>query len=363
MNPPTERSDSALRAWLELGPDRGRPEALERALAATRRVPQRPGWTYPERWLPVNRALLAAAAALIVVVAGAAMILRPSSSVGPSVSPTPTAASQPAATRGVQPPELLHTWIGTPHAFPGPASVEFLTLGFQFGQMSVGANFQKEYYTSTAFVVADHTLELTGLANGCDLGAVGHYTWSLSPGGTLLRLTAVDDACPGRSAAFVGDWHAANCKDTTDLCWGDMEAGTYPTLFYAPRLDPAATPGPLYGGVTFTVPDGWAEGGDHTTDFRLLRSSDYANEGAFGPVGQPTGIEGWVRPAANVPDLGCDVALAKGVGRSADALTTWLRGLRGLVASPVQDIKIGGYAGRFIDVSLHPTWPRGCTEG
>ena len=57
MNPPIERPDSAMRAWLEAGPDRGRPEALERALAATRRVPQRPSWTFPERWLPMQLTL------------------------------------------------------------------------------------------------------------------------------------------------------------------------------------------------------------------------------------------------------------------------------------------------------------------
>src|SRR5919106_689795 len=63
MNPPFDRSDAALRAWLELGPERGRPEALERALAATRRVPQRPGWTFPGSWLPRQLPVLHANAA------------------------------------------------------------------------------------------------------------------------------------------------------------------------------------------------------------------------------------------------------------------------------------------------------------
>lgn len=44
--------DVALVEWLHEGPERGPVHALERALAATRRVDQRPGWTFPARWVP-----------------------------------------------------------------------------------------------------------------------------------------------------------------------------------------------------------------------------------------------------------------------------------------------------------------------
>ena len=46
--------DRVVADWLHEGPERGPHEGLERALAATRRVGQRPGWTLPERWLPVQ---------------------------------------------------------------------------------------------------------------------------------------------------------------------------------------------------------------------------------------------------------------------------------------------------------------------
>lgn len=49
-----ESMDRALADWLREGPDYGPREALERALAATRRVSQRPGWALPERWLPMQ---------------------------------------------------------------------------------------------------------------------------------------------------------------------------------------------------------------------------------------------------------------------------------------------------------------------
>ena len=49
-----ESMDRVLADWLHEGPERGPREGLERSLAATRRVGQRPGWTLPERWIPME---------------------------------------------------------------------------------------------------------------------------------------------------------------------------------------------------------------------------------------------------------------------------------------------------------------------
>ena len=49
-----ESMDRVVADWLHEGPERGPREGLERALAATRRVGQRPGWTLPERWIPMQ---------------------------------------------------------------------------------------------------------------------------------------------------------------------------------------------------------------------------------------------------------------------------------------------------------------------
>ena len=49
-----ESIDRVLADWLHEGPESGPREGLERSLAATRRVGQRPGWTLPERWLPMQ---------------------------------------------------------------------------------------------------------------------------------------------------------------------------------------------------------------------------------------------------------------------------------------------------------------------
>jgi Tol biopolymer transport system component len=49
-----ESLDRALADWLHEGPENGPRDGLERALAMTRRAGQRPGWTLPERWLPMQ---------------------------------------------------------------------------------------------------------------------------------------------------------------------------------------------------------------------------------------------------------------------------------------------------------------------
>jgi Tol biopolymer transport system component len=46
--------DHELADWLHEGPESGQRDGLDRALAATRRVGQRPGWTLPERWIPLD---------------------------------------------------------------------------------------------------------------------------------------------------------------------------------------------------------------------------------------------------------------------------------------------------------------------
>ena len=81
-----ESMDRVLADWLHEGPGEGPREGLERSLAATRRVGQRPGWTLPERWIPmeltmartrVQRPILAIVmlALLIVAVVAAALFV------------------------------------------------------------------------------------------------------------------------------------------------------------------------------------------------------------------------------------------------------------------------------------------------
>ena len=49
-----ESLDRALADWLHEGPENGPRDGLERALAMTRRAGQRPGWTLPGKWIPME---------------------------------------------------------------------------------------------------------------------------------------------------------------------------------------------------------------------------------------------------------------------------------------------------------------------
>ena len=97
-----DRMDVVLADWLGEGPERGPAHALDRALAATRRVDQRPRWAFPGRWVPgsvaakdahalrlTGVALLLVGLLLLVLVASAIVIggARPriNSLLGPSV--------------------------------------------------------------------------------------------------------------------------------------------------------------------------------------------------------------------------------------------------------------------------------------
>jgi Transglutaminase-like superfamily/TgpA N-terminal domain len=60
--------DQILHDWIREGPERGRVEALDRALAATHRTAQRPGWRQPS-WPAQRFATLAMAVTAVVVIA------------------------------------------------------------------------------------------------------------------------------------------------------------------------------------------------------------------------------------------------------------------------------------------------------
>jgi WD40 repeat protein len=97
----TNAPDRRLVDWLTDGPDQGPRPALERALAATRRTPQRPGWTFIQRWIPVEltmprafvpRPLILLLVAALVALAVAGVLLsvgaphRPAPPFGPAAN-------------------------------------------------------------------------------------------------------------------------------------------------------------------------------------------------------------------------------------------------------------------------------------
>jgi hypothetical protein len=90
--------DQVLRDWLGEGPEQGRVEALDRALAATHRTAQRPRWRQP-RW-PARRSAtsafpsLAGAVTAVVAIAVIGFSVLPRSATSGVVNPGPPANSQ-----------------------------------------------------------------------------------------------------------------------------------------------------------------------------------------------------------------------------------------------------------------------------
>jgi hypothetical protein len=113
--------------------------------------------------------------------------------------------------------------------------------------------------------------------------------------------------------------------------------------------------------MTYTLSDGWAVAGDHTTDLRVERSADYALEGPNGPPdGRMNGIEAWVRPAAHLQSDSCSIGFAPDIGRTPQALTTWLASLPSLETTKPTAVRIDGHAGLWVDVRIASSWTRTC---
>jgi hypothetical protein len=180
----------------------------------------------------------------------------------------------------------------------------------------------------------------------------------LAPGGASLTLTASVDACAVRAAAFSGTWTRSACRNPRDLCLGAVPAGTYVSTFLDLRDASAAVPPwGAYGQLRYTLPAGWANGGDSPTDFNLIPAVDYA-----GPVGVPDGdafygIYLFARAAATA---GCTNHLAPGVGQTPAALATFVASQTGVVATTPTPVTVGGYPGLMLDLRLAPGWTDIC---
>lgn len=314
----------------------------------------------------MNRALIAATVVGIVAAAvGGSLWL--SRSDGPSVggplpTPAPTESLSNAASDSAfapVPSELRATWMGDhrdPVAADAGASIVLSTTDFHLAQ-SAGSSLQ--YLQSTASATGDGQIRLVTVAdsNGCTKDDVGVYSWSLTPSGRTLTLTAEQDACSARAGAIAGAWWLMGCTIDNDNCLGLLDAGTYASQFISPRLDPGSTWKPTVGGLTYTVPDGWANSSDWPESFELVPATELP------PVSEANrrrNIGVFTQPTAMTQDRPCSDEVEPGVGRTVDDLTTWLGTVNGLVSTAPTPITIDGRAGQSLDLRLDPSWTATC---
>jgi hypothetical protein len=370
--------DHLARAWLELGPDEAPDRVVAAVLQAAETTPQvrrrlaRPTW----RSFHMNRLPVAAGAAavLTVLIGGALLQNRPpdATGVGVSQTPSPTAVASAstapsAALTTTVPSELQSMWVGPPRSVSGllPSHryrFELTKDGLDFPY----DNLQIEGQLPAAVVVDGNVLQLTstGVPGECKVGDVGRYSWTLSPGGTRLSVTLIADACAVRSSALSGDWQKVGCKNIDDACFGDLvDAGTYPSQYFTPRLAPGGSWNPQWGALTYTVPAGWANSADWPNSFVLTPSDAYALEG---PSGQADGsyreVEAYRLPYAISQDAACSDQAVPGVTASVDGLIGYIRGLKSVVTTTPASTTIDGHAAKWIDVRIAPSWTKTCPD-
>jgi hypothetical protein len=367
--------DGITRAWLELMPDEAPDRVIDAVLQAVDTEPQvrRPWPTGPMRSIRMNRFLLIAATAIVAVglLGGAAFITggrqdsQPSSAplatpiasnvANGTAAPTSSASSSAPASSSV-PASLAFTWAGQPRTLPGGAPLTQPTLQFdQFGACLGASALGTDCAMSRLDDASGGTLRFsTTTGNQCAVGDTGTYPWSLSPRGTVLTIGQGTDDCVVRAAGFPGTWYRVACAHAASNCLGDLEAGTYPSQYITPRLDPTAPWQPDFGAVTYTVPDGWANAVDFPMELELTPSSSYAR---WTPTGAPDGVTHAIDiladPSATIQDKACSFAVDASIDRSADGLAAWLKGLPSLRVSNVHSTTIDGHHAQQLDLAVN----------
>ena len=367
--------DRIARAWLELSPDEAPDHVVAGVLETIATTPQVRPW----RWLtwrstPMNRIPLTLGAAAVVAIAGALVLSR--SGPGPDVGSTPsprattsgasaspaspaTPSGSPTTATGSVPTELREIWMGGHRGLVAPEAGTLINLTENTFELAQAAGSTARYLKSTASSTGDRQLrlELTDGGDGCTSGDVGTYSWSLSPSGRTLTIVEEQDACPTRAGTIVGDWWLMDCPATDDNCLGVLDAGTYKSQFITPRLNPGAAWSPVFGGVTYTVPDGWANSADWPEGFELVPATEVkpATE-----ADRRRNIGLFTQPTAMSQDKPCADTVQPGVTRTVDALATWLGTVPGLVTTAPTAITIDGHPGKMLDLQLDPAWTKTC---
>jgi hypothetical protein len=326
----------------------------------------------------MSRPVLATGAAVVIVgVLGAALLLSrgPSSNVGgPSASPTPSATAVPSpalsptltATGGPVQTQLRDRWIGGNRTLAGIQAAAGTSIIFDASSFALNQSNSDGHpvMTATASSIDSQTFRLVSTAAdpSCSSAQSGLYGWSLTADARTLNITARTDDCAKRLAAVPGTWYLVGCRDPKTDCLGDVAAGTYESQYIAPHIKATDAWGPVYGAVTYTVPDGWANSSDWPSTFGLSPSNVYDAL----PAGSDEGGQSIVVVAQATPMSQLSACSGKAdttVARTVDTEMTWLRRVHGLVTTAPTSITIDGHAGQWVDVRLDPTWKTACPGG
>jgi len=351
---PNRDFDDIARAWLDLMPDHAPDHAIAAVRKAVETTPQRRAWPWPiGRVQPANR-LVAIAAAAIVLVVGTSFLLHGPNAIDPGTVASPTPASSGAALDPIPGP-LLARWMGPTNDLLPTGAGSSILIGPHSLAVSQSNLLDRPFLSATADTSGAGQFRLTAMdtAGGCASGGVGTYRWTLSGSGRTLTIAPIADACFARQAVVAGTYWLEGCKDTATACLGDLDAGIYKSQYISPLAAPGATWAPLFGGITYAVPGGWANFTDYPGVFGLAPSSAFA---ATTPEARTPGVridvfrqvspESQASPCSGLPQ--------DGVEATPDAFLVWLRGLPSVTVGKSSSITINGRSGAWADVAMVP---------
>jgi len=356
-----------LRSWIRSEPDGPVDHVIDAILAEVDATPQRRSTWWPARRPTMNtivRLGVAAAVLAIAVALGYALTQNVGNEEpipNPSGQPTPPPDSSPVA--GDMISELLGIFIGATRDVPGVEVDDRLVLDTTSRVLRVHTGAGQTALLSAMSVVESGVLRLETVVDTteCADGDVGTYPYSLSPGGTVLTIASGDDDCAPRSATFIGEWRRSACRDSSNWCLGELEAGSQTSLFFDPYLADFSRPVTRYGALTYEVPDGWANADDRTHFYTLMRASAYQEAGVMGCLDCPDNIFLGANPRAIRMDCSEEVA-DEAIGASAEALADWIRANPGLQVSEGPAITVDGRRTFVLDIIASEEYADACVD-
>ena len=296
---------------------------------------------------------LAAAAVIALVVVGVAALTDDDSSTGTTTSePATTSAAtttEPIAAEPTLPEVLIGRWMSPPRAvMDDREGISLLFSGRGYRVAPAHAN-AAPVFNGVAIPSASN---IFSVATGDDLSdcaddATGTYTWSVNPSGLVLEVAVESDPCDARAAAIVGTYQRMGCMDPIDNCLGLVDAGEHSSQFIAPLLPVTGEWSAVYGGLTYTVPEGWANYADWPRNFGLTTAEAFA-----GTTAQETNPVRGVDVMTTVGSLSTVCGGAARQAASLDELVSAFEAVPGLAVGEPETLTVDGHDARAIDVTL-----------
>ena len=286
--------------------------------------------------------------------------VTPKPSVASSVSPTDAVATTlPRETAESTPPsavpeDLQFRWTGPLRDVPqiAPKSnftgleISARTAWYDAYTQGDGPDLRSQASSSG---VDELTFVTFADAVGCHPNDTGTYKYALDGTKTRLTLTAVDDPCAARTAAFSGDWTRSACPDPRGWCLGDLAPGDHQSVVFTP-FTPAPSWKYDYGEMSYTVPGGWSNTEDAPGGYALQQQ----NAPEF------TAIYLFADVLAHLQQADCAELPDMSIGSSAADLTDYLTDLPSVTTTEPNPVTIGGLTGSTVDVSIDPGWTQTC---